>query len=83
MGGVDDTFLNASGNRSRTRWQAIAAELRDDIVQGRVAPGERLPNETLLSNIDRDGVPVEAGVTLFAADAVQLTVGPEGWDEVQ
>lgn len=30
-------------------------------------------------NIDAGGVPVEAGRTLFAADAVQLTVGPEGW----
>lgn len=30
-------------------------------------------------NVDRDGVPLEAGCTLFAADAVQLTVDPEGW----
>jgi GntR family phosphonate transport system transcriptional regulator len=29
------------------------------------------------ANVDRDGVPVEAGCTLFAADAVQLTVEPE------
>ncbi|WP_168735301.1 phosphonate metabolism transcriptional regulator PhnF [Pseudothauera rhizosphaerae] len=29
------------------------------------------------TNADPDGVPVEAGVTLFAADAVQLTVEPE------
>lgn len=28
-------------------------------------------------NVDRDGVPVEAGQTLFAADAVQLVVSPE------
>ena len=27
-------------------------------------------------NVDRGGLPVEAGVTLFAADAVQLTVTP-------
>lgn len=31
------------------------------------------------TNVDRAGVPVEAGSTLFAADAVQLTVDPEGW----
>jgi len=31
------------------------------------------------TNVDRDSVPVEAGSTLFAADAVQLTVEPEGW----
>ena len=31
------------------RWEAIAAELRDDISTGRFAPGERLPNETLLA----------------------------------
>jgi GntR family phosphonate transport system transcriptional regulator len=31
-------------------------------------------------NVDRAGVPVEAGTTLFAADAVQLTVDPEGWN---
>ncbi|MDC8772641.1 phosphonate metabolism transcriptional regulator PhnF [Roseateles albus] len=31
-------------------------------------------------NVDAAGVPVEAGRTLFAADAVQLTVGPDGWE---
>lgn len=31
------------------RWEAIAAALRDDIVQGRFAPGERLPNEQELA----------------------------------
>ncbi|HEY8976808.1 MAG TPA: phosphonate metabolism transcriptional regulator PhnF [Burkholderiaceae bacterium] len=36
------------------RWQAIAAQLRADILAGRVAPGERLPNETALA--DRFGV---------------------------
>ena len=33
------------GETSGARWQAIAAELRADILAGRVAPGERLPNE--------------------------------------
>jgi hypothetical protein len=28
-------------------------------------------------NVDREGRPVEAGQTLFAADAVQLVVAPE------
>ena len=36
------------------RWQAIAAQLRADILAGRVAPGERLPNETTLA--ERFGV---------------------------
>ena len=31
------------------RWQAIAAQLRADILAGRVAPGERLPNEKVLA----------------------------------
>ncbi|MFL6630449.1 MAG: phosphonate metabolism transcriptional regulator PhnF [Burkholderiaceae bacterium] len=31
------------------RWQAIAAQLRADILAGRVGPGERLPNETTLA----------------------------------
>ncbi|HZF78305.1 MAG TPA: phosphonate metabolism transcriptional regulator PhnF [Rubrivivax sp.] len=31
-------------------------------------------------NVDGEGVPVETGTTLFAADAVQLTVDPEGWN---
>jgi GntR family phosphonate transport system transcriptional regulator len=30
------------------------------------------------TNVDRDGLAVEAGITLFAADAVQLVVEPEG-----
>jgi len=49
---ADDSFLNAA--ELRTRWQAIAAELRADIAHGRLAPGEKLPNETLLA--ERFGV---------------------------
>ena len=33
----------------QARWQVIAAELRADILAGRVAPGERLPNEKTLA----------------------------------
>jgi len=51
MGTADDSFLNAE---LRTRWEAIAAELRSDIAHGRLAPGEKLPNETLLA--ERFGV---------------------------
>lgn len=36
------------------RWQSIAAQLRADILAGRVAPGQRLPNEQALA--DRFGV---------------------------
>lgn len=36
------------------RWAGIAAALRDEIVQGRLAPGVRLPNEAVLA--DRFGV---------------------------
>jgi GntR family transcriptional regulator, phosphonate transport system regulatory protein len=31
------------------RWESIAAALRDDITQGRLRPGERLPNEAALA----------------------------------
>ncbi|HET7792682.1 MAG TPA: GntR family transcriptional regulator, partial [Rhizobacter sp.] len=31
------------------RWEAIAAALRQDIAQGRLQPGERLPNEATLA----------------------------------
>ena len=37
-------------------WETIARALRDDIVAGRIAPGERLPNETTLAqrfNVNR------------------------------
>ena len=37
-----------------SRWQAIAAQLRTDILAGRVAPGQRLPNEQTLA--ERFGV---------------------------
>ncbi len=39
---------------SLARWEAIAAQLRHDILKGRVAPGERLPNEQALA--ERFGV---------------------------
>src|SRR5690606_688520 len=41
--------LPAAQGATRARWEAIAAQLRDDILQGRVAPGERLPNEQVLA----------------------------------
>src|SRR5687768_16263935 len=31
------------------RWEAIATELRHDIVQGHLQPGQKLPNESLLA----------------------------------
>lgn len=31
------------------RWEAIATELRQDIVQGRLQPGQKLPNESQLA----------------------------------
>jgi len=33
----------------RTRWEVIAHALREDITAGRLPPGQRLPNETLLA----------------------------------
>ena len=46
----DSAPLAAAGTDSALpRWQTIAAALRDDILAGRVAPGERLPNEQALS----------------------------------
>ncbi|MGN6526061.1 MAG: phosphonate metabolism transcriptional regulator PhnF [Burkholderiaceae bacterium] len=42
------------GDAAVARWQAIAAELRADILAGRIRPGERLPNEQALA--DRFGV---------------------------
>lgn len=49
--------LNASSPSADTpdaalpvrRWEAIAAELRQDIAQGRLRPGEKLPNEATLA----------------------------------
>lgn len=38
-----------AGDAGVARWQAIAAQLRADILAGRVEPGERLPNETTLA----------------------------------
>ncbi len=37
------------GGDGQARWQAIAAQLRADILAGRFAPGERLPNEKALA----------------------------------
>lgn len=68
------------------RWEAIAAQLRDDIVQGRFAPGERLPNEQVLArrfgvnrhtlrqamqSLSREGhVHVRQGLGTFARELV-------------
>lgn len=39
----------ATQNSATPRWEAIAEALREDILQGRFAPGTRLPNEQLLA----------------------------------
>jgi GntR family phosphonate transport system transcriptional regulator len=48
------TALPDASDAGVARWQAIAAQLRADILTGRVEPGERLPNETALA--ERFGV---------------------------
>ncbi len=45
-----DAFEGAgSGHVAGARWEAIAAALRADIVDGRLVPGQRLPNEAELA----------------------------------
>ncbi|MCW7541330.1 phosphonate metabolism transcriptional regulator PhnF [Aquabacterium sp. A7-Y] len=47
---LDLAPAEASAEAPRARlWEAIAQSLREDIVSGRIAPGERLPNETALA----------------------------------
>jgi GntR family phosphonate transport system transcriptional regulator len=43
-----------AGDAGLARWQSIASQLRAEILAGRVAPGERLPNEQALA--ERFGV---------------------------
>ena len=52
--GTRSNAVATDGADGLARWQAIAAQLRADILAGRVAPGERLPNEQSLA--DRFGV---------------------------
>lgn len=40
---------SADATFSVRRWEAIAAELRQDIVQGQLTPGQKLPNEATLA----------------------------------
>lgn len=42
-------MVNEIANPPATRWQQIAQALRDEIASGAMAPGSRLPNETLLA----------------------------------
>ena len=48
---MDALALNSiTDSNIKHRWEAIAAALRQDIAQGRFAPGEKLPNETQLAH---------------------------------
>lgn len=70
--------LRACGIGDYTRAQTrIAAELAGPLVAGhlRLAPGAPVLTTTAV-NIGPDGVPVEYGVTHFAADRVVLTHSP-------
>ncbi|HEX3140895.1 MAG TPA: phosphonate metabolism transcriptional regulator PhnF [Rhizobacter sp.] len=40
---------SAESSTPARRWEAIAAELRRDIAEGRLTPGQRLPNEATLA----------------------------------
>jgi GntR family phosphonate transport system transcriptional regulator len=44
-----DTAPVATDAPRTRRWEAIATALRDDILAGRIGPGERLPNESQLA----------------------------------
>lgn len=46
---LNDTIAPQEADAAATRWAQIAQALRDDITLGRLAPGERLPNESTLA----------------------------------
>ena len=60
----------------------VSARLPSPVEADALArPGNQPVLVVHYTNVDRDDVAIEAGITVFAADAVQLTVQPEGVDQ--
>jgi len=90
LAGIGDTLARTGSVTAALAEHGVTDYTRErSIVSARLpTPLEadalaRAPTQPVLVvqyvNVDSAGVPVEVGTTLFAADAVQLTVEPEGF----
>jgi GntR family phosphonate transport system transcriptional regulator len=90
LAGIDEAFvreggitraLAALGVADYTRLRSVVSARLPDLAEAdRLARPVAQPVLVVrYLNVDDAGEPVQAGLTVFAADAVQLSVGPDGW----
>lgn len=77
--GTDDEPAGAHAGASRTLIERAYAQLRDDIIEGRLAPGERLRVEHLKPRYDVGAGTLREAITRLASDALVVTEGQRGF----
>jgi DNA-binding GntR family transcriptional regulator len=77
--GAHDAPGVAPAGASRTLIERAYAQLRDDIIEGRLAPGERLRVEHLKLRYDVGAGTLREAITRLASDALVITEGQRGF----
>ncbi|WHZ12042.1 MAG: Regulatory protein GntR, HTH:GntR, C-terminal [Burkholderiaceae bacterium] len=77
--GADDVSGVAPTGASRTLIERAYTQLRDDIVEGRLAPGEQLRVEHLKLRYDVSAGTLREAITRLASDALVVTEGQRGF----
>lgn len=70
---------NADGDGSRTLIERAYMQLRDDIVEGRLAPGERMRVEHLKARYGVGAGTLREAITRLASDALVVAEGQRGF----
>lgn len=70
---------NADADGSRTLIERAYAQLRDDIIEGRLAPGEKLRVEHLKAHYKVSAGTLREAITRLASDALVVAEGQRGF----
>jgi DNA-binding GntR family transcriptional regulator len=78
--GLDDSTLSDNGETgSRTLIERAYAQLRDDIIEGRLAPGEKLRVEHLKAHYQVGAGTLREAITRLVSDALVVAEGQRGF----
>jgi DNA-binding GntR family transcriptional regulator len=79
VSGPDDAAVGDGGAGSRTLIERAYAQLRDDIIEGRLAPGEKLRVEHLKAHYKVGAGTLREAITRLVSDALVVAEGQRGF----
>lgn len=76
---LDNAAVDSGGTGSRTLIERAYAQLRDDIIEGRLAPGEKMRVEHLKAHYQVGAGTLREAITRLVSDALVVAEGQRGF----